>query len=257
MASRVSGTACATGAAAHLLRPRPRARRVEPRPAALVVPSSIHTHAQGRHAGDEARPLHPRARPTRPRATTARGTPVPRLNRTAKRRAQVILVKTIDPEQGLVNGARGVVYKLMATHNPAVRARARLAHASCADARTATSPCAPSRQVRFDNGVERIVGMESFSLTSGGEVLACRVQLPLALGWAISVHKSQGMTLDCVEMSLRGAFECGQMYVALSRARSLEGLSLRDVDWSKLRAHPKVLAWYRSHSLAQIDPEAA
>ena len=109
-------------------------------------------------------------------------------------------------------------------------------------------------QVRFGNGIERIIGTESFSLTSSGDVLACRVQLPLALGWAISCHKSQGMTLERVEMSLRKAFEYGQMYVALSRAQSLEGLSLRDLDWSKLRAHPKVLAWHQQmQSSAALD----
>jgi ATP-dependent DNA helicase PIF1 len=131
--------------------------------------------------------------------------------------AQVLLLKTVDAEAGLVNGCRGVVTKFLATRNPSVR---------------------------FDNGVEQTMRLEAFSLTQGGVTVACRMQLPLALGWAISVPKSQGMTLDRVEMSLRNVFECGQMYVALSRARSLDGLSLRDVDWSKLRAHPKVLAWH-------------
>ena len=101
--------------------------------------------------------------------------------------------------------------------------------------------------MRFDNGVEQTIRLEAFALTQGGVAIACRMQLPLALGWAISVHKSQGMTLDRVEMSLKNVFECGQMYVALSRARSLEGLALQGaIDWSKLRAHPRVLAWHRA-----------
>jgi hypothetical protein len=54
-----------------------------------------------------------------------------------------------------------------------------------------------------------------------------------------------GMTLDHCELSLQNVFESGQMYVALSRCKSLDGLSLRDVDWSKCRAHPRVLAWHR------------
>ena len=98
--------------------------------------------------------------------------------------------------------------------------------------------------VRFAGGVERIIRFEAFPLTQGGQVVACRMQLPLAHGWALSVHKSQGMTLDRVQMSLARVFECGQMYVALSRARSLEGLSISNLDWGKLRAHPKVLAWH-------------
>ena len=66
------------------------------------------------------------------------------------------------------------------------------------------------------------------------------------------------MTIDKVEMSLANVFECGQMYVALSRCRSLDGLSLKGLDWSKLRVHPRVLAWHRKmHGGSAQEDEAA
>ena len=55
----------------------------------------------------------------------------------------------------------------------------------------------------------------------------------------------QGMSLDCVEISLGRVFECGQAYVALSRARSLESLRVVDFDPSCVRAHQSVVEFYR------------
>ena len=81
-----------------------------------------------------------------------------------------------------------------------------------------------------------------------------RTQVPLKLAWALTVHKSQGMTLSRVELMLANAFEFGQAYVALSRATSLAGLWMRGppLAATAVKAHPDVCAFYGA-----IDAAAA
>ncbi|XP_056912691.1 ATP-dependent DNA helicase PIF1 [Takifugu flavidus] len=132
--------------------------------------------------------------------------------------AQVMLTKNLDITRGLVNGARGVVVAFESGKNGLPR-------------------------VRFLCGVTEVLKPERWVFKSGGGIHLSRQQLPLKLAWAISIHKSQGMTLDCVEISLARVFESGQAYVALSRARSLEGLRVMDFDPQVVRADPDVLAF--------------
>uniref|UniRef100_A0A8D0L525 ATP-dependent DNA helicase PIF1 n=1 Tax=Sphenodon punctatus TaxID=8508 RepID=A0A8D0L525_SPHPU len=100
--------------------------------------------------------------------------------------------------------------------------------------------------VRFLCGVTEVMGLERWVFKGPAGIYLSRQQLPLKLAWAISIHKSQGMSLDCVEISLSLVFESGQAYVALSRARSLEGLRVLDFDPKVVRANPCVLQFYRS-----------
>jgi ATP-dependent DNA helicase PIF1 len=120
---------------------------------------------------------------------------------TLKVGAQVMLLRNLSVEEGLCNGSRGVV--------------------------TRFTKVSRQPEVRFANGLTRVIQPETWRLTVGKHELASRTQLPLTLGWAISVHKSQGMTLDRACVDLRDVFEFGQAYVALSRVKTLQGLHIK------------------------------
>ncbi|XP_056353461.1 ATP-dependent DNA helicase PIF1 isoform X2 [Oenanthe melanoleuca] len=145
--------------------------------------------------------------------------------------AQVMLAKNLDVSQGLVNGARGVVVGFESEQKGLPK-------------------------VRFLCGVTQLIKMEKWIIKGPSGIHLSRQQLPLKLAWAISIHKSQGMSLDCVEISLSRVFESGQAYVALSRARSLAGLRVLDFDPKVVRADPAVLQFYRQlrrHQLPRQD----
>ncbi|XP_037079356.1 ATP-dependent DNA helicase PIF1-like [Pollicipes pollicipes] len=133
--------------------------------------------------------------------------------------AQVMLTKNLDVRAGLVNGARGVVVGFRGGGRGLP-------------------------EVQFACGVRRVLPAERWTARSSGASPLSRRQLPLRLAWAFSVHKSQGMTLDCVEMTLSRSFEPGQAYVALSRARNLRSLRVLDFTPACVRAHPAVLRFY-------------
>lgn len=81
-----------------------------------------------------------------------------------------------------------------------------------------------------------------WAIQDGNRLLAKITQIPLRLAWAITVHKSQGMSLDAAVIDLSQAFEFGQGYVAISRVRTLDGLFLEGFNERALQLHPKVAA---------------
>jgi ATP-dependent DNA helicase PIF1 len=81
-------------------------------------------------------------------------------------------------------------------------------------------------------------------------------QVPLILAWALTIHKSQGSTLDSAEIDVgSGIFQCGQTYVALSRVKSLEGLFLTSYDYRRIMVFKKVKDYYTR--LRAIDTTAS
>jgi len=95
--------------------------------------------------------------------------------------------------------------------------------------------------VKTRNNKIIIVEPMEWSVEENGRVRAKITQIPLRLAWAITVHKSQGMSMDSAIMDLSEVFEYGQGYVALSRVRRLSGLHIIGVNEKAFQVHPDVL----------------
>ena len=132
-----------------------------------------------------------------------------------KKGAVVIFIKN-NAEAGYVNGTTGTVESFSPIDNMPI--------------------------VRTSEGKKIKLDLEDWSLENdSGKVTATVSQVPLRLAWAITIHKSQGMTLTAAEIDLSKTFETGQGYVALSRIKSIEGLRLMGLNPMALRVDPLIL----------------
>jgi ATP-dependent exoDNAse (exonuclease V) alpha subunit len=138
--------------------------------------------------------------------------------------AQVMMLKNSLQKQGIINGSIGIIIGFSKTDK--------------------------LPKIKFSNGETCIIGPEEWSVEvfdetkQEKEIIAKIKQIPLILAWAITIHKSQGMTLDSALCNLSNVFAEGQAYVALSRVRSLDGLYLQGFKPSSLKVNPKVRQFY-------------
>lgn len=130
--------------------------------------------------------------------------------------AQVMITANLDVEKGIANGTRGVVRELA------------------------------SDWVKISLKDGTVYKVRKFTFETPHNKIG-RKQIPLILAWAITIHKSQGQTIDYAEIDLGSRiFANGQAYVALSRVRSLDGLFIRSFMRSAIRASPEVLTFARA-----------
>lgn len=95
--------------------------------------------------------------------------------------------------------------------------------------------------IEFYNGKKITIGPMLWAIEEDGKIKASITQLPIRLAWAITIHKSQGMSLDNAEIDLSRTFTYGMGYVALSRVRTLSGIKLIGFNKESLRVDPEIL----------------
>lgn len=106
------------------------------------------------------------------------------------------------------------------------------------------------------DGREIVIARSEWVIEENGKIKAKIAQVPLRLAWAITIHKSQGMSMDAAAIDLSKTFEYGQGYVALSRVRSLSGLTLLGWSENATSLHPEILHMderFREESDAAVE----
>ncbi|XP_029987916.1 uncharacterized protein LOC115417874 [Sphaeramia orbicularis] len=149
--------------------------------------------------------------------------------------ARVMLIRNLNVEDGLVNGTFGTISNIVTErHEPrTVRLLGLQLDNPTAGQTLRKKLLGPSDNLAYIERSEESIG------NKGGVV---RRQFPIKLAFACTAHKVQGMTVTSAVVSLKRVFQPGMAYVALSRATSLQGLTVMDFDEKKIYADPAITA---------------
>lgn len=140
--------------------------------------------------------------------------------------AQVMMIKNTYQKEGIINGSLGIIKDF--------------------------SPKKNYPLVEFSNGKIITIAPEEWLIEKYDEEKNMIVteagvnQIPLILAWAMTIHKSQGLTLDKISCDLSDVFSPGQAYVALSRAKSLEGVFIEKINFNKIVANKIAVDFYQN-----------
>lgn len=155
-----------------------------------------------------------------------------------KKGCKVMCIVNLDMDNGIFNGSIGEIIDFKYDIDTDKEKGMVLQHETLSTLKSQPYPL-----VKFKNGYTKLIRpYEWKSETVNGLTVK---QIPIILAWGITIHKSQGSTLENAIIDLgKSVFENGQTYVALSRVKSLQGLYLTDFQPSKIRANSKVKTFY-------------
>jgi hypothetical protein len=108
--------------------------------------------------------------------------------------------------------------------------------------------------VRFKEGQHRLISPQPFGKEFRRCGTATRWQIPMNLAWAITVHKSQGMSIDWLRVNLKGCFSPGQAYVAVSRGRSADTMTVENFSGREIKTSEVVKRFYESLECGLFSP---